>query len=126
MVKSKLRSSIDTVNLEVPMNADESFQNRVLRPIIKSQHNLILAHFRDYLDVRKLDLTVLNESDQKEFIKSRIQKELSLKSELVGMIVGQLDIEEYDQYSRIRREMNKRISTIIIERLCTHLDDLEI
>ncbi|MDD7913134.1 hypothetical protein [Polaribacter ponticola] len=39
----------------------EKFQNEVLRPIVKMQHQLLIASFKNYLQKRKIDLIVLPE-----------------------------------------------------------------
>ena len=39
----------------------EKFQNEVLRPIIKMQHNLLIASFNNYIQKRKIDFLVLSE-----------------------------------------------------------------
>ena len=37
----------------------EKFQNEVIRPIIKMQHNLLIAFFESYVQQRKIDFISL-------------------------------------------------------------------
>ncbi len=36
----------------------EKFQNEVIRPIIKMQHNLFVGVFKNYLQKRKIDFSI--------------------------------------------------------------------
>ena len=103
-------------------NAPERFQNTVLRPIIKMQHDLLLMYYRQYLDHKAIDFASWSSERQTEFINQSLSRDLQLKNQLNGMIIGHFTTSEYQAYKLISQEINKRIISIIKERLMTHLD----
>jgi len=46
-------SQIPSAKVYDTMSSDEAFQNTTLRPIIKMQHDLFIAVFRNYITKRK-------------------------------------------------------------------------
>ena len=95
----------------------EAFQNEVLRPIIKMQHDLLIAFFRNYLQKRKIDFNPLSEQKKRTKIKSILEKDIQFKNKIVGSILGHFSVDEYDVYERDSSEFNRRIRQIIIKRL---------
>jgi len=118
------RPTIKTINFSAEMSAEEHFQNNVIRSIIKMKHELILAHYRNYLIVRKIQFSDLKEEAKLDYIKNSVKRDASLKSELNGFIIGHFTLEEYNLYTTLHSKLNRRISNIIIERLSTHLEIL--
>ena len=95
----------------------EAFQNEVLRPIIKMQHDLLIAFFRNYLQKRKIDFNPLSEQKKRTKIKSILEKDIQFKNKIVGSILGHFSVDEYDVYERDSSEFNRRIRQLIIKRL---------
>jgi hypothetical protein len=95
----------------------ETFQNKVLRPIIKMQHNLLIAFFESYLKKRKIAFTELTEEKKRRTIKSALEKDIAFKNKIIGSILGHFSLTEYDTYSKNSSEFNRRIKQIIIKRL---------
>jgi hypothetical protein len=96
---------------------DESFQNEVLRPILKLQNDLFIASFINYLSKNKIDFT--NYSTQKKLIsiENAIQKDIKFRNALKGIIIGLFTIEEYSNYIKNSSSINKRMMSMLIERL---------
>ncbi len=95
----------------------EYFQNTVIRPIIKMQHDLLIALFTNYLKKRKIDFKSISDEKKKSKIKAALEKDIAFKNQIIGAILGQFSINEYVEYSQNSSEMNRRIKQIIIKRL---------
>ena len=95
----------------------EKFQNEVLRPIIKMQNDLLIAFFIEYLIKRKILFSDLSDEKKKTKIKSIFEKDISLKNQVIGIVLGNFSIDEFLSYSKNPSEFNKRIIQIIVQRL---------
>ena len=94
----------------------ETFQNEVLRPIIKMQHDLLIAFLENYLQKRKIDFAILSEQKKRARIKSILEKDIQFKNMIVGSVLGHFSVKEYDLYNINSSEFNRRIRQIIIKR----------
>ncbi len=65
----------------------------------------------------KLDFNLLTGFKKKEIISSTFSKNNQFKTELRGMIIGQLTVDEYQKYLPIASSLNKRISNMLQERI---------
>lgn len=102
----------------------EEFQNLVIRPIIKMQHNLIVAFYKQNLLKRKIDFSAIKSEKKKSTIKNNLQKDISFKKLLLGSILGHFTIEEYNTYLINASEYNRRIINIITKRLQDSVSEL--
>ena len=73
----------------------EKFQNEVLRPIIKMQHNLLIASFNNYKNIN------------------------------LGFIIGHFSMDEFSFYSLNTSEMNRRILQIISQRIKDSISEIK-
>ena len=112
-----IRPEIASARIYDGMSADEAFQNKTLRPIIKMQHNLLIAVFKNYIAKRKNVFFELSLEKQLDYIEHAIQKDLKFRNSLKGMIIGQFTVEEYEIYITNSSALNKRMMTIVKERL---------
>ena len=115
--KISIRPVIDSINRFENKSEQEQFQNDTLRPIIKLQHLLLVEYFKEYLLVKKCKFTELNELKQLAFIKAAFLRDNSFKAELKGLIIGQFTVEEFSLYSKYKSDFNKRILTMIEQRI---------
>lgn len=113
----KLRPQIGKAKILEQMNAAEYFQNATLRPIIKFQHDLWLLWLEFHLEKYKIALTQKSFEEKTIFIQQFISKEKDLKNQCIGMVVGHFTLEEWEAYHPIAAETNKRIVTMVIQRL---------
>lgn len=120
----KARPIIKTINSSVELSKEESFQNTIVRQIIKMKHELIIHHFKNYLVSKKVVFNSLKEEKKLELINTSMKKDISLRSEMRGFIIGDFTADEYLAYSEMKSDINRRISNIIIERLGTNLKTL--
>jgi hypothetical protein len=117
MAKTKVdRPVLPTAILEGISNPGEAFQNEVLRPLVKMQSDLLMAHIKAKLQGLKIDWEALGPIQQKEALTTLFSKDQSFKSEIVGMVIGQFDLQEYQKYLALQKDMNRRISQIVLNR----------
>lgn len=102
-------------------SVEEAFQNQVIRPVLKLQNELILAMFQNYTKQNKINFDQLSASNQLLCIENAIQKDIKFKHELKGIIIGLFTVEEYQIYTSNSVNLNKRIMTMLMERIKSQL-----
>lgn len=115
------RPIIEKAIVSEEMTAIEKFQNKTLRPIIKMKHELLIAYFEHYLTLQKFDFNHLNELKKTEFIERVFSKDNQFKNEIKGIIIGNFTLEEFAIYKNFIKESNKRILTMVKERVLSTL-----
>ena len=119
-MNSKVRPNL--INLINSNTSDiERFQNEVLRPIIKMQHNLLVAFFKNYIKNNKIKFNTLKAEVQENKINTILTKDINFKNILIGSIIGHLEENEIEIYFKSKTEINKRIIQIIKQRLQDNL-----
>lgn len=103
------------------MSADECFQNKTLRPVVKLQHDLLLAAFRNYIAKHKNVFYDLNIEKKLDYIENAIHKDMKFRNSLKGMIIGQFTLDEFEIYIQNSSALNKRMMDIVKERLKDNL-----
>lgn len=116
ITKLDLRESLNIVNSETTTET-ETFQNQTMRPILKLQNDLYLSMFINYALRQKADFSSLSVSKKQMFIEQSIQKDAVLKNTFIGMTIGMFTLEELKLYQSESKIFNKRIITMLIERL---------
>lgn len=109
-----LRPGITT---EPAQNPAEAFQNKVLRPILKFQHERIVAIFEHHVLKRKIPLNGMAPDDQKNYVEKAFQKDLALRNQLQGAVLGLLTDEEWGTFVESERELSRRMHHLLIQRL---------
>lgn len=112
-----IRPIIASAKIYDEMRAEELFQNKTLRPIIKMQHDLFIAVFSNYITKRKNVFYELSLQKQLAYIENAIHKDMKFRNSVKGMIIGQFIVEEYTLYIENSSALNKRMMTIVKERL---------
>jgi hypothetical protein len=105
---------------------EEQFQNEVLRPILKLQNELIILSFQNYLSVNKIKFNSFTVDKKVALIEKSIHKDSKLREILKGIIIGLFTSTEYSLYSTNSSNFNKRIISMLIERLQSQIQLLEI
>ncbi len=116
LVKS-IRPVIPIIIEEAATSPEERFQNTCLRPILKFQNDLLLAVFKNYLALRKGKFYALSKPKRLEYIKHAIRKDLKFKNLLIGIVVGQFTVEEWEIYQTYERELRKRVTGLLVQRI---------
>lgn len=119
-----LRPSIKRAKTAPQSSAEETFQNKTLRPIIKFQHPLLMAIVKQHFEKRKQALHVLSKKKQIAFINSSFDKDQALKQQIKGTVQGFFTLEEYTFYLKNESSLHKRILQICKERVLSHLDQI--
>ncbi|MEN9980475.1 MAG: hypothetical protein RL542_262 [Bacteroidota bacterium] len=100
---------------------EEVFQNSTLRPILKLQNDLIIAVFQSYLNQNKIPFDDFSLDKKMKTIEVAILKDISFQNTLKGIVVGLFTINEFSLYSNNTSGFNKRIRSMLIERLQSQL-----
>lgn len=118
--KEQIRPSLPNTIVNKRMTDTEQFQNTVLRPIIKLQHEHIVTLFDYFLKSKNIIITSLNETQKTDLIEQKFKSNIQLKTELRGLIIGLFTLTEYKFYLDRSTEVNKRINSIIQQRVSSH------
>ena len=111
-----LRETIATKELE-NSTPEERFQTLSLRPILKLQNELLLGLFRNHISESKNTFYSLSMENKVLFIENSLQKNIVLKNKLLGVALGMFTMEEFAVYSDKASLYNKRIMSLIVERI---------
>jgi hypothetical protein len=95
----------------------EKFQNEIIRPIIKMQHQLLISSFQNYVQKRKIDFSTLTEKKKRSRISSIYKTDNNYKNLTLGFIIGHFTFEEFTFYAANVSEVHKRILQIITQRI---------
>ncbi len=98
-------------------SAEEYFQNTTLRPILKIQNDLIIAVFIEYCIKQKNTFFNLTVNKKLEYIEQNIQNDMKFRDFLKGIVIGFFTLDEYKAYSKNASNLNKRMITMLIERV---------
>lgn len=96
---------------------EELFQNQTLRPILKLQNDLFIDVFKNYIIQSKCDFSNFKTEKKLQFIENSIQKDIKFRNILKGIVIGLFSIEEYNIFSQNSSSINKRMFTMLVERL---------
>lgn len=110
--------------LDIPISEEstevENFQNQTLRPILKLQNDLYVALFESYAMRQKSDYETLSGAKKRTFIEQSLQKDMVVKNTFIGITIGLFTIDEIAVYATQSKDYNRRIITMLIERLKSH------
>lgn len=102
----------------------EKFQNEVLRPILKFQNKLLIALFINTCKKSKSDFFAWNKIQKQTYIEQVFKKDNKVKILFIGLVLALLTTEEVEIYYQNESEFNKRILTMLIERLKNQISQL--
>lgn len=103
---------------------NESFQNDVLRPILKFQNEIIILYFQHFILESKIEFNTLKHSHKVTRVHDLFKTNIQFKQFYLGLIVGYFSVEEFRHYSANKKEINKRIIAMLIERICSQLEEI--
>ena len=102
----------------------EKFQNEVLRPILKLQNELLLAQAKAVIQEIKPQFNAFKNQVQRQTIKDLLQSNPHLRLSLIDQVVSLLTLSEFAFYATHKSESNKRITSMLIDRLLSQLERL--
>ena len=102
----------------------EIFQSVSLRPILKLQNEIIFALINNFLAEHKVVVKNLTDNKKIERIHDIFKNNIQQKQLLFGVVIGQFTYEEILFYNQNKKEVTKRIITMLLELVCSQLDNL--
>lgn len=120
-----IRPDFLVTSINDKMSTDERFQNLVLRPVIKLQHDLLIEAFRNYIVKHKNVFCDLALEKRIVYLENAIQKDMKFRNSLKGIIIGQFTINEHRMYVQNSSALNKRMMCIVKDRLKKNLQLME-
>ena len=108
------------LSLKKANSEEEIFQNEILRPILKLQHDLIITLAQEFLKSRNITWEKVKEKDPFQWLNINIKRDIPFKNQLIGMVIGQFSKNELDEYLTFQKEMNKRIINMMTERIVSY------
>ena len=112
-VRPKLPDSLTAGELK----EEELFQNMVLRPVIKMQHDVLILRVKSYFTSKRVMFNIMDKKKRTLAIERAFLGDNAFKKEIQGMILGQLNTSEYQRYLKNERKMNKRIIQMVRNRM---------
>ena len=123
---NKMRSTVETKFLKVKsLSFEQSFENLILRPIIKVQTSLLVEAFKKYVDPHKSVFYQLRPEKKSIYIENSIKKDQKFRNFLKGTIIGMFTLEEYELYKKNSSSLNKRMMNLVYKRLSDNLQLFE-
>ena len=107
-------------------SAEEIFQNRTLRPILKLQNDLFIQVFINYAVKQKNVFFSLTPEKKMAYIENVIHRDIKFRNSLKGMIIAFFTLDEYAEYIQISSNLNKRMMNMLIERLKNQIQLIEV
>lgn len=117
----RIRPEVPKAKVNESMSLEEQFQNATLRPIAKLQNPLLIAVFKNYIAKHKNVFHNLPIEKRLIYVENAIQRDMRLRNNLKGMVIGQFTVEEYLEYCKNESALNKRMMNIIRERLISQI-----
>ena len=113
----KLRPKIKSLQQDLNTSDLEQFQNDKLRPILKLQHEILLALFQSSWSRNKVPFAELKAEEKRTKLDQLFQKDLSFKNQSIGAVIGMLTVDEYTVYTKDTSAHNRRIITMLKQRI---------
>lgn len=98
-------------------NEIESFQNSVIRPILKFQNQLLNELVLERVKNLNARFRLLSNEEQQAFILSNVKKDIALRNQLIGIVLAFFNQDEFKVYSLYNKELSKRIVEMIVQRV---------
>ena len=113
-------------SLTAESTTEESFQNIVLRLILKLQNDLFVALFINYVDKNTSGFYSKTIDVKLTVLENVIQKDIQFRNVMKGIIIGLFTADEYVIYAKNSSNINKRMMSMLAERLKSQVHLFEI
>lgn len=120
-----LRPKIPSAKIFNNTCPEETFQNKVLRPIVTLQNQLLLLIFKNYIRKFKNVFYDLSTEEKLDYIDDSIQKDFKFRNYLKGVVISHFTMDEFEYYSSNSSSVNRRMMELVKEELKNHLQLLE-
>ncbi|WP_333876152.1 glyoxalase [Flavobacterium sp.] len=112
--------------ISVQSSVEEVFQNKTLRPILKLQNDLFIQVFINYAVKQKNVFFSLTPEKKMAYIENVIQRDIKFRNSLKGMVIAFFTLDEYAEYIQNSSNLNKRMMHMLIERLKSQIQLIEV
>ncbi|MFP9116001.1 glyoxalase [Flavobacterium sp. RHBU_3] len=112
-----LRPEIEGAAIHPQASAEEIFQNKTLRPVLKLQNEVLAEAFINYAVKQKGQFFSLSTEKKLQYIENAIHRDIKFRNALKGMVIGMFTLDEYKEYITNSSNLNKRMMNLLIERL---------
>ena len=120
----KVRPNLPGSLVEGNLKEEELFQNMVLRPVIKMQHDILILRVKSYFLLKRVVFNVMDQKKRTKAIEQAFLTDHAFKKEIQGMIIGQLGQDEFQQYLKFEKSVNKRIFQMVKNRMLDSIIEL--
>ncbi len=110
---------------DTSVSVNETFQNEVLRPILKFQNDILIQYFEHFIIESKIDFHLIKHHLKITQIHNLFKTNIQFKQFYVGLVVGLFTKENFMFYTENKKEVNKRIIAMLIERLCSQIESIK-
>lgn len=110
----------EVFNEETTVSGIETFQNLVLRPILKYQHTLIIQLTTSHDLFQKQISKSHTIQEKRTVIKQFFITQVNFKYFLIGQICGIMTNDEFNTYLKNKKELDKRLVGMLTERILSH------
>ncbi len=110
---------------DTSVSEHESFQNETLRPILKFQNEIIVLYFEHFIVESKIEFIKLKYTHKITKINDLFKTNIQFKQFYLGLIVGYFSVNEFQFYTLHKKEINKRIISMLIERICSQIENIK-
>lgn len=107
-------------------SSEEKFQNQTLRPILKLQNDLLIEVFKNYAIKQKNVFFQLSPDKKLMYIDNAIHRDIKFRNSVKGIVIGLFTLSEYKEYIQNSSNLNKRMMNLVIERLKSQIQLLEV
>ena len=116
-----LRPVIEAVAPSADPLADvATFQHQVLRPLLKLQHEVVLATVADFAQDYRLPLATAEATEAQRLLTELLTRNTRLRATLVGLVVGLFTRAELAFYRQHRNELNRRLLDLAQQRVLSN------
>ncbi|OXA71271.1 glyoxalase, partial [Flavobacterium columnare] len=84
-------------------------------------NDLFIQVFINYAIKQKNVFFSLSVEKKLNYIENVIQKDIKFRNSLKGMVIGLFTVDEYMEYIKNSSNLNKRMMSLLIERLKNHV-----
>ena len=111
--------ALRTFEAEIQDNKSEieEFQHRVLRPVLKHLNDKLLTLIKADTHFQLLLKKSLPAKEKELQLRNFIKKSNAFKYQSIGMTCALFTTEEFDFYSNHKKDLDKRISQMVEERV---------
>jgi hypothetical protein len=113
----EIRPLLSHLENDKEKTVEEKFQNTVLRPTLKFQHDILMAFITEQVIKKfKIDIIKIHSNDLVLKVKNELTNNQTLRNQVFGVVVGLFTIDEYHEYLKNETEYRRRIMAMVLER----------